>query len=380
MSEPVKGGPAERARVKDAPARSAPVTVRRARLNAITELALARFRLFYREPGSMFWTFGFPLVLSIVLGIAFRNRDPEPVVVAVESSSAATLARAERARELLAKADDVKVKLLPPAEADAELRTGKVSLVVVPAEGETGYSYRFDPTRPESRLARSVTDDVLQRGEGRSDAFAPVTKTVTEPGSRYIDFLIPGLVGLGLMSTGLWGIGFSLAEMRTKKLIKRLTATPMRRSDFLLSFLLVRAVLLPIELTPLLLFSWLVFDVGVQGSILTLALTALVGGLTFAVMGLFLACRAENPQIVSGLINVVSFPMYLCSGVFFSSSRFPDAVQPVIRYMPLTALNDALRAVMIDGASLADVSGKIALCGVWGAVSFVLAVRLFKWR
>jgi ABC-2 type transport system permease protein len=203
---------------------------------------------------------------------------------------------------------------------------------------------------------------------------------VTEPGSRYIDFLIPGLVGLGLMSSGLWGIGFSLAEMRTKKLIKRLTATPMRRSDFLLSFLLVRAVLLPIELVPLLGFSRLVFDVGVRGSVFTLALTALVGGLTFAVMGLLLACRAENPQIVSGLINVVSFPMYLCSGVFFSASRFPDGIQPFIGFLPLTALNDALRAVMIDGASLADVKGKIGLCAVWGIVSFVLAVRFFKWR
>lgn len=356
------------------------VSPRRARLNAITELALARFRLFYREPGSMFWTFGFPLVLSIVLGIAFRNRDPEPVVVAVESSSALTLARAERAKEILAKADDVKVKVLPPDEANAELRTGKVSLVVVPEDGGDGYAYRYDPTRPESRLARSVTDDVLQRGEGRKDAYAPVAKIVTEPGSRYIDFLIPGLVGLGLMSTGLWGIGFALAEMRTKKLIKRLTATPMRRSDFLLSFLLVRAVLLPIELAPLLLFARLVFDVGVHGNILTLGLTALVGGLAFAGMGLLLACRAENPQIVSGLINVVSFPMYLCSGVFFSSSRFPDAVQPLIRYMPLTALNDALRAVMIDGAPLSAVGGKVILCAAWGLVSFVLAIRFFKWR
>lgn len=354
--------------------RSPSLSPGQARLRAITQLALARFRLFYREPGSMFWTFGFPIVLSIVLGIAFRNRDPEPVVVAVEAS-----ARAEHARALLAAAEDVKVQILPSEEAGQALRTGKVSLVVVPSEDAT-YTYRYDPTRPESRLARSVTDDVLQRGEGRKDAYQPETKVVTEPGSRYIDFLIPGLIGLGLMSTGLWGIGFSLAEMRTKKLIKRLTATPMRRSDFLLSFLLVRAVLLPIELAPLLLFARFVFGVGVQGSFVTLFVTALVGGLTFAVMGLFLACRAENPQIVSGLINVVSFPMYLCSGVFFSSSRFPDALQPVIRWLPLTALNDALRATMIDGAGIAQVADKLLMIGGWGVVCFVLAVRLFKWR
>lgn len=346
----------------------------KARLAAIRELALARFRLFYREPGSMFWTFGFPIVLSIVLGIAFRNRDPEPVIVAVEES-----ARAEHARALLAAADDVKVKVLPTEQASQALRTGKVSLVVVANEPD-GYAYRFDPTRPESRLARAVTDDVLQRGEGRRDAYQPVARIVTEPGSRYIDFLIPGLIGLGLMSTGLWGIGFSLAEMRTKKLIKRLTATPMRRSDFLFSFLLVRAVLLPFELVPLLLFARFVFGVGVQGGLFTLLVTALVGGLTFAVMGLFLACRSENPQIVSGLINVVSFPMYLCSGVFFSSARFPDGLQPIIRWMPLTALNDALRATMIDGAGLPEVAGKLAMVSGWGVVCFFLAVRFFKWR
>jgi ABC-2 type transport system permease protein len=352
---------------------------RRARLNAIVELALMRFRLFYREPGTMFWTFGFPLVISVVLGIAFRNREPEPVVVAVESIvGVGTTERAEHARAVLAKAKDVKVELLSPEDANAALRTGKVSLVVVPST--EGYGYRFDPTRPESRLARAVADDALQRGEGRGDAFTPALQIVTEPGSRYIDFLVPGLIGLGLMSTGLWGIGFSLAEMRTKKLLKRFIATPMRRSDFLFSFLLVRAALLPIELVPLIAFSRLVFDVGVRGSFVALGATALVGGLTFAVMGLFLACRAESPQTVSGLINIVSFPMYLCSGVFFSSARFPDSVQPILRLLPLTALNDALRAVMIDGASLAAISGKLAICGAWGLVSFVLAVRLFRWR
>jgi ABC-type multidrug transport system permease subunit len=347
------------------------------RARAVFELARMRFLLYLREPGGLFWTFGFPIVLSVVLGIAFRNKGPDPVAVAIASADV-TAPAAVHARDILTKAEDVKATILTPDDASAALRVGRVSLVV--AVESDHYEYRFDPTRPDSRLARSITDDLLQRGEGRRDAYAPIARPVTEPGSRYIDFLVPGLVGLGLMSTGLWGIGFTLAEMRTRKLIKRLMATPMRRSDFLLSFLVVRALLLPAEIAPLLVFARFVFDVGVRGSYATLAAAVLIGGLSFAVLGLLLACRSANPQIVSGLINVVSFPMYLCSGVFFSSSRFPDALQPVIRLLPLTALNDALRETMIDGASFAHVSVKLAIVAAWGSVSFVLAVRFFKWR
>ena len=346
------------------------------RLVAIRELALSRWRQFYREPGTMFWTFGMPLVLSIVLGIAFRNQQPEPVHAAVEAGP-----RAAHVGEVLGKSEDVKATVMSAEDAHQALRTGKVSIVVVPKAGDdAGVAYKFDPTRPESRLARSIVDDALQRGEGRADVVATSTMHVTEPGSRYIDFLIPGLVGMGLMSSGLWGIGFSLAEMRTRKLLKRLIATPMRRSDFMLSFMLVRAALLIVELPPLLLFAWLVFGVGVHGSIVTLSLVALLGAMVFAGMGLLVACRAENPQIVSGLINVLTFPMYLCSGIFFSTAHFPGWLQPVIRVLPLTALIDALRAVMIDGAGLLSVASELAILAVWGGVSFVLALRFFRWR
>ena len=343
------------------------------RWSAIEQLTRVRLRLFFREPGAVFWTFGFPVVMSIVLGIAFRNRPPEPVFVAIEAGP-----KAERANAILSGAKDVVVKVLPPDEASAALRTGKVTLVVA-GDGE-GWTYRFDPTRPESRLARVVTDDALQKGEGRRDVFPTNSKTVTEPGSRYIDFLIPGLVGLGLMSSGLWGIGFALVDMRVKKLLKRLMATPMRRSDFLISFVLVRALMLIIEVPPILLFARFAFDVGITGSLASVAIIVLAGGLTFAAVGLLIASRAQTTQTVSGLINLVSFPMFLCSGVFFSASRFPDALQPFIRALPLTALNDALRDVMIEGASLSQVGSRLGIVLAWGVAAFVLAVRLFRWR
>lgn len=346
----------------------------KARLGSIWQLSLMRWRLFYREPGTMFWTFGFPMALSIVLGIAFRAQKPEPVVCGIEDGP-----RAVMVQELLEKSPDVKKPdILTEEKAATQLRTGKVSLVVVPSDPPT---YKLDPTRPESRLAKALVDDALQRGLGRKDAFTPVSSEVNAVGSRYIDFLIPGLVGLGLMSSGLWGVGFSLAEMRTRKLLKRFVATPMKRADLLLSFLVVRAFSLVVELPPLLLFARFAFGVRMQGSVVVFALVCLVGALSFSVLGLLLSSRAENPQIVSGLINVVSFPMYLGSGVFFSTARYPDGIRKVIDALPLTALVDSLREIMNEGSGFSPtVLRALGILGAWGVGSFLLALRLFRWR
>ncbi len=337
-----------------------------------------RWRTFAREPGSMSWTLGLPVALSLALGLAFRNEEPAPEPAVVQESP-----RAEHVRDVLAKSRELTVKVLPEREANEALRTGKVHVVVVPDDSVGGagkVTYRFDPTRPESRLTRILVDDALQRGEGRADPVQTAAKTVTEPGSRYIDFLIPGLVGMGLMSSGLWGIGFGLAEMRTRKLLKRLVATPMHKSDFILSFLLVRAGLLAIELPPILIFAYFVFHVGVSGSLLALILVSLVGSLVFAGMGLLFASRSENLQVVSGLINVSSFPMYLCSGVFFSTARFPEWIQPLVKYLPLTALIDGLRAVMVDGAGFAQLASPIAIMAGWGVIIFWGTMKLFRWH
>ena len=342
-----------------------PAAAKRVALSpALWELTLARLRLFFREPGAVFWTFGFPLLLSIALGIAFRNRPADPAAVAVASPE---LERALRADPRL------RLRLLDEAAAREALRTGKVDLVVLPGPP---ISYLYDPARPESRLARALADGALHPPGPPSTTDKPVT----EPGSRYIDFLIPGLLGMNLMSAGMWGIGYVVVEMRTKKLLKRLMATPMSRAQFLWSFVVVRALFLLLELPVLLGFAWLVFRVGVAGSIPLLVGISLVGALAFAGLGLLVASRAQNTQTVSGLINLVMLPMFVGSGVFFSTARFPDAVQPLLRVLPLTALNDALRAVMIDGAGTAAVAGQLALLAFTAAVTFIAALRLFRWR
>ncbi len=337
--------------------------------SSLAQLTAARVRLFFREPSAVFWTFGFPLLLSLALGIAFRNRPPQPAVAAVvEGPGAEAVAAAVRAA-------GHKALLLGPEPARAALRVGKADVVVIPDPR----TYEYDPTREDSRLARLVVDDVLQRAEGRRDAVAAAERHVSEPGSRYIDFLIPGLVGLNIMSSGMWGIGYVIVETRQKKLLKRMVATPMRRSEFLLSFVILRMLFLLLELPVLLGFGWLVFSVPVRGSLALLVGAALLGALAFAGLGLLVACRAQNIQTAGGLINLVMMPMFLLSGVFFSASHFPDALQPAIRALPLTALNDAMRAVMNEGAGPGAIGGQLLLLAGTAAAAFALALRWFWW-
>jgi ABC-type multidrug transport system permease subunit len=337
------------------------------------QLALARMREFYREPEAVFWVFGFPIVLAFALGLAFRNSGPAELQVGVAAGPPAdsVLAATLDASPRLAAA------VLDTATARLRLRTGRIALLVVP--GDT-LVYRYDSTRTESRLARLEVDDVLQRGEGRADPAAVRDDPAAAAGSRYIDFLIPGLLGMNLLGSGIWGVGFSVVQARQKKLLKRFMATPMRRSHYLLSFILSRLVFLILEVAALVGFGWLVFDVGVRGSFLTLAGITVLGAFAFAGLGLLVASRARTIEGVSGLMNLVMLPMWILSGTFFSYARFPDAMIPFVKALPLTALNDALRSVMIDGAGVASLGAPLAIVTAWGAVSFVIALKIFRWR
>jgi ABC-type polysaccharide/polyol phosphate export permease len=340
-------------------------------LRPLLELTRARFREQLRQPEVLFWIFVFPVLLAVALGLAFRNRPPEIVRVAVEAAPGAD----EVAGHLRA-AGGFDVSVLAPVAAAEALRTGRVSVVLVPGDPVT---YRFDPTRAESRLARLATDDALQRALGREDARPTEDLPVTERGARYIDFLIPGLLGLNLMSTGMWSLGYAVVDARRRKLLKRLLASPMRRSQYLLSFIVARLVLLAPEVAFLVGFGVLAFGVPMRGSVAALAVVTLVGALCFAGVGLLTAARAQTVEAVSGLMNLVMLPMWVLSGVFFSSANFPDAMQPFIAALPLTALNEALRGVMIEGASLAALWSPLAVCAAWGTIGFALALRIFRW-
>ena len=343
---------------------------------ALKELVLVRLREFLREPEAVFWTFIFPLLLAAGLGIAFRNRPPETVRVAVVASSPA----AERALVALSESKELIAESFPDdSSAMRALRTANVALVVMPG-ASNDVEYRFDPSRPDARSARSLVDGQLQRAAGRRDPVSVHDATVTTRGSRYIDFLIPGLLALNIMGSGVWSIAFSIVTARNKKLLKRLIATPMSRSQYLVSFLISRLAFLVAEVIVLLGFGAVVFDVPVRGSYLNLAIICLLGALAFCAIGLLVASRARTVEAVSGLANLVMLPMWIFSGIFFSSSNFPTAFRPVIRALPLTATVDALRATMLQGSSLASLGPELAIISGWLVISFVVALRIFRWR
>jgi ABC-type multidrug transport system permease subunit len=228
-------------------------------------------------------------------------------------------------------------------------------------------------------LAKSVVDSAILRQLVPS-TLAPIEQTVEEPGGRYIDFLIPGLLGTNLMGGGLFGVGFVTVDMRVRKLLKRFAATPMRRSDFLLSLVLSRLVFTLIEVVILITFAHLFFDIRVRGDFFAFLTLMFAGGLCFGGIGLLIASRARTLETASGLMNLVMLPMYVVSGVFFSSDRFPAIAQPVIKILPLTALNDGLRAVMNDGAGWSALPYPLLILSLWGVFSFLLALRLFRWK
>jgi ABC-2 type transport system permease protein len=341
-------------------------------------LTVARFREFFREPAAVFWVYGFPLLLAVVLGIAFQNRVVEHIHVDVATTAGSSAA--ENLKEQLSTDSRFDVRIGTEEECRNRMRTAKTDLVILPGPAGGTRSYLLDPSRSECLLARNAADNTLLRVETPNAPPVPTEVTIEEPGGRYIDFLIPGLIGTNLMGGGLWGVGFVTVDMRVRKLLKRFLATPMRRQDFLLSLMLSRLAFTLIEITLLLVFAYLAFDIRVRGNFVAFLSLNIVGGVCFAGIGLLVACRAKTIETVSGLMNAVMMPMYLFSGVFFSSDRFPDWSQPVIRLLPLTQLNDALRAVMNDGAGFEAIVFPLVNLGVWGVASFALALRFFRWR
>ncbi len=358
-------------------------------MNPFWQLLLTRIRTFVREPSAVFWVYAFPLIMVFSLGTAFRTERVEVIAVAVTEQPSGTTGVIDESVDVIVTAlrsnQQFRAQLSSSEEAKTRLRTGRVELIVtvaVASDAPTGFSvqYSFDPTRPGSLVARNTVDEVLQRTFGREDAVSTSDTKVVQPGSRYIDFLVPGLIGMGLMGGGMWGVGFATVDLRIRKLLKRFLATPMKRTHFLAAMICSRLMFTIPEVIIILVFSHWFFGVDVQGSVGTFGLLIVAGAIQFSGIGLLVASRASTMETVSGLMNAVMMPMWIASGIFFSADRFPDAVQPIVKCLPLTTLIDALRQVMLEGAGISQIGGSLLVILAWGLICFGLALKLFRWQ
>ena len=342
----------------------------------VYHLTIARILEFLRQPDAVFWSYFFPVLMVLALGLAFNKKQEPPLLVDIIDSQLY-----ETIRESLKQNARFELKNTTFEQAERRLRTGRTDLLIEKAAEGTGHVYVFDPLRPESVSARSLIDESLQRSAGRKDAIAVSDRSASEVGSRYVDFLVPGILGMNIMGGGLWGVGFAIVQMRIRKVLKRLVATPMRKSHFLWSLLASRLVFQIPGVIIILGFAWLTFGVAAQGSLWAALVVVLLGALMFSGIGMLVACRANSIEMVSGLMNLVMLPMWLFSGIFFSTDRFPDAMQPVVQILPLTPLIGALRAITLEGAGLFEPAQllRVGILATWTLVSFVVALKWFRW-
>lgn len=341
------------------------------RWNELKELTRIRLILFWRQPEAIFWVFVFPVLLAVVLGFAFRSTGPAPSKIGIVSGPGA-----EDLQTRLSKVDLMEVELIDAENGRRKLRRAAIDVLVQPAsQPDQLPGLVLDPQRQEGEAARMRV--LLALGE--TPPALPITE-LNEAGARYIDFLFPGLLGVNLMGTSLWMIGFTVADLRQKKLLKRMLVTPMHRSSFLLSFLLSRLVFFALETAALVAFGAFVLGIPFRSDPISFGVVCLLGAVVFAGLGLLTAARTRTTQGTSGLMNLIMMPMWLLSGVFFSYERFPEAVHPLLRALPLTALNDALRALMIDGTGLFGIGVELAVLAAWGVVTFFVSLTFFRWE
>lgn len=353
-------------------------------------LTISHLKEFLREPGAVFWSFGFPILMAVGLGLAFSGKKEILHSVALipspnqqESIVRNTFFGGNTPTDtLIEKEFDNENALTRYAfhitsweKAEVMMKRGVISSILTEEEGKI--SYHYDPMNPEGELIQIHLTNFFRQGNlGQDTGSIKPLKTL---GMRYIDFLIPGLLTLGIMMSIMWGVCYSLIEKRSKKLLRRMVATPMRKTDFMTAYWASRLILTIFDTVVLLLFAYYFFGVVVQGSIAALILIFLAGNIAFFGMAILISSRTSNTQVGNGLISLITTPMMVLSGIFFSYQNFPPWAVDVIKVLPLTKFTDEVRGIINEGAGIADVLDGIAILGVFGAITFFIGLRVYKW-
>jgi ABC-type multidrug transport system permease subunit len=362
-------------------------------MKPLFNLILVHFKEFRRDPEVLVWGMLFPIALAWLLGIAFTHQGglPRPVGLVAESSQSAELLEdwhfkpfvAGQALPLSSKEKPLaslhpRFKFVVYANSQAAMQAvkrGEIALYLESSPKQETPLYHFDPQNADAQL----TYLLLERINHGTTAFIEPVQPLTSVGSRYIDFLIPGLIAMGIMNSSIWGTGWSLIERRMQKLLKRMIATPMPPSAFFFSYFFTRLLLTLIEVLILFAFSALSFHVQMQGSVAAFLLVFLSASFAFFGLTILSASRTASSEVGNGLLNAVSFPMVILSGIFFSYHSLPAWTIPVVRVLPLTLAADTLRMVFIEGAGLRQVLVPCLQMSLFGIVFLTIGRKLFKW-
>lgn len=343
---------------------------------SLFQLILTNFRVFFREPAIIFWALFFPIVMAWVLGIAFSKKGESVRTVYVTGQSVPEKLTGEKVfGENSGNPSRIRFKNTGEEEAGTAIKQGVIA-IYIEVVGDS-LIYHFDPINPDAQLTHLILESGLNGIPNRE------SKTSIEPlkakGMRYIDFLVPGLIALGIMNSCIWGIGWSLIETRMKKLLRRMVATPMKKSLFLSAYMINRIILGGFETLLLLLFTWLYFGTEITGNVAAFVTVFLAGILAFSGIAILIASRTAKTEIANGLVNLITLPMMILSGIFFNYHNFPDWAIPVIQALPLTLLADSIRAIFIEAAGFTEILKPVAILSATGVVTFGVGLRMFKW-
>lgn len=363
--------------------------------NQLYRLIIAHIKEIIREPAVLFWGIGFPILMAWGLGIAFSNKKEMSRDIAIvnraETTNQKTILKDIIEHFPDKKANDYKLMLpneklgniyltfheCSSKEANILLKKGTVSLIIEIVNDRV--YYLFDPANAEAQQLYQLVKGLVHNGKEYYSVHQDEIKPLSVAGTRYIDFLIPGLLAMGVMMSSTWGISYTIIERRSKKLLRRMVATPMKKSNLLIALISARFSMNMVEALLLFIFSWLYFGIQIQGSIAALILIFIAGNIAFAGISVLISSHTSNPEIGNGLINAIVTPMMVVSGIFFSYQHFPEWTIPIIRNLPLTMLADGTRSIINEGAGLIDVWKEIVVLSITGLVTFIAGMKIFKW-
>ncbi len=345
--------------------------------HSMIEQIKCRYREFRREPSAFFWVMFMPVLFMIGLGFAFSSPHFETYGIGYIKSSGAT-PWVETIEATLTKDPQVKLRTETETELQKLMMRGEIALILkIPAD--QNITYELDTANPEAVRAQRHVDDVLQRASGRKDSIGTTVDSIKVEGGRYVDFLIPGLLGLSIMTSSLFGVGMTIVSNRKENLLKRYLATPLRAYEYIISHLFGRMMVLTAEFFAVMITGWLIFHFKVYGSWPSFVLFSILGAGAFTSIALLCAARTKSIPMISGLTNMISLPMMMLSGVFFSKNNFPDWLRHVTNFLPLTALNDGLRKIALEGLSIQNLGFETAVLSAYLIIPALITARLFKW-